>query len=353
MDHAAANHDPAGDAALTQQRKGQPEDLVDGFGRVIQDLRLSVTDHCNLRCTYCMPADGLPWLSPNQLLSVSELTRLAELFVRLGIRSIRITGGEPLLRPELALIVAAIAALDPRPSIAMTTNGVGLRRAAAELAQAGLDRVNVSLDTSDWENYVRLTRRDRFEDVVAGLVAAEQAGLVPIKVNAVVIRGANDTDAADLLEFCLERGYQLRFIEQMPLDAQHRWDRQRMVTGADTLAVLRRRFTLTQQDPQRRGSAPAELYWVDGGPGVVGFVSSVSAPFCQSCDRLRLTADGMLRNCLFARGEADLRGPMRDGASDAELERLIRDEVARKARGHGIGLPDFTQPVRPMSAIGG
>jgi cyclic pyranopterin phosphate synthase len=233
----------------------------------------------------------------------------------------------------------------------MTTNGIGLDRLAAPLAAAGLDRVNVSLDTIDPEHFAGLTRRDRFNDVVAGLKAASDAGLNPVKVNAVAMRGVNDTDVPDLLRWCLDRGYELRFIEQMPLDAQHAWDRAQMVSQGEILERLGERFTLTPV--HERGSAPAELFLVDGGPATVGVIASVSAPFCGSCDRVRLTADGQLRNCLFARREVDLRGPLREGATDAELADLIVAEMWAKKAGHGIDRPDFEQPERPMSAIGG
>ena len=338
---------------MTQQIAPAMGTLVDSFGRVATDLRVSVTDRCNLRCTYCMPAEGLEWLPKPELLTFEELTRLVRIAVGLGITSVRLTGGEPLVRRGLPELVAQIAALNPRPRIAMTTNGLGLDRLARPLAEAGLDRVNVSLDTIDREAFERLTRRDRLDDVIAGLRAAADAGLTPVKVNAVVMRGVNDTSVADLLAWCLERGYELRFIEQMPLDADHRWNRSSMVTQAEVLDRLSERFTLTPTGPTVRGSAPAETWLVDGGPARVGVIASVSQPFCGTCDRMRLTADGQLRNCLFARSESDLRGPMRAGASDAELgEQMQRLMMAKKA-GHGIDDPSFLQPQRPMSAIGG
>lgn len=325
--------------------------LLDRFGRIGRDLRVSVTDRCNLRCTYCMPAEGLDWMAKPEMLTDAELLRLISVMVDLGIEQVRLTGGEPLLRRSLVDLVAGIAAIDPRPRIAMTTNGVGLERTAAALAAAGLDRVNISLDTTDPEHFRRLTRRDRIADVFAGLAAAADAGLTPVKVNAVAMRGVNDIDAPDLLQWCLDRGYELRFIEQMPLDAQHAWDRGLMVTQAELLERLGERFTLTPVPT--RGSAPAELFLVDGGPATVGIIASVSAPFCGACDRVRLTADGQLRNCLFARTEVDLRGPLRAGASDEELGALVIDEMWAKKAGHGIDNPDFIQPDRPMSAIGG
>jgi cyclic pyranopterin phosphate synthase len=338
---------------VTQQTARPSGTLADGFGRVATDLRVSVTDRCNLRCTYCMPAEGLDWLPKPQLLTFEELTRLVGIAVGLGVRTVRLTGGEPLLRRGLPELVAQIAALRPRPKIAMTTNGLGLDRLARPLAEAGLDRVNVSLDTIDRAAFERLTRRDRLADVITGLRAAADAGLTPVKVNAVAMRGFNDESVADLLAWCLERGYELRFIEQMPLDAQHQWDRTSMVTQAEVLERLSERFTLTPTGPQVRGSAPAETWLVDGGPALVGVIASVSKPFCGTCDRMRLTADGQLRSCLFARTESDLRGPLRSGAGDAELaEQMQRLMLAKKA-GHGIDDPSFLQPDRPMSAIGG
>jgi cyclic pyranopterin phosphate synthase len=330
-------------------RPGMP----DTFGRFATDLRVSVTDRCNLRCTYCMPAEGLPWMSKPEMLTDEEMLRIVSVFIGLGVRQVRLTGGEPLLRRSLVDLVAGIAALKPRPQIAMTTNGVGLDRLAAPLAKAGLDRVNVSLDTIDQQEFFKLTRRDRLADVERGLEAAVSAGLSPIKVNAVAMRGVNDHSAADVLQWCLDRDYQMRFIEQMPLDAQHEWQRDEMVTAADIRKQLSTRFTLTPLPDEARGSAPAELFLVDGGPATVGIIASVSAPFCAACDRVRLTADGQVRNCLFAKGEVDLRGPLREGATDVELAGLIQGEMWRKARGHGIGQPDFVQPERPMSAIGG
>jgi cyclic pyranopterin phosphate synthase len=300
-----------------------------------------------------MPAEGLPWMAKPEMLTDEEMLRIIAVFIGLGVRQVRLTGGEPLLRRSIVEVVAGIAALKPRPVIAMTTNGVGLAQLAEPLAGAGLDRVNVSLDTIDQQEFFRLTRRDRLADVELGLKAAASVGLTPVKVNAVAIRGINDHSAADVLQWCLDRDYQLRFIEQMPLDAQHAWQRDQMVTADEIREQLSTRFALTPVPDESRGSAPAQLFHVDGGPSTVGIIASVSAPFCSACDRVRLTSDGQVRNCLFAKGEVDLRGPLREGASDAELAALVQGEMWRKARGHGIGKPDFVQPERPMSSIGG
>jgi len=328
--------------------------LKDSFGRIATDLRVSLTDRCNLRCRYCMPHDGLDWLPGPALLTDDELGRLIGLAVeRLGITEVRFTGGEPLLRRGLPGIVARTAALGPRPEISLTTNAIGLARLAAPLRQAGLDRLNVSLDSLSRETFATLTRRDRLPDVLAGLAAAAAAGLAPVKVNAVLMRGVNEHEAPSLLRYCLDRGYQLRFIEQMPLDAQHGWQRAEMVTADEILAALSAQFTLTPDGPGERGSAPAETFLVDGGPARVGVIGSVTRPFCRACDRVRLTADGQVRNCLFAATETDLRSPLRNGATDDELAAIWHRAVATKLPGHGINEPGFLQPARPMSAIGG
>jgi cyclic pyranopterin phosphate synthase len=329
--------------------------LVDRYGRVATDLRVSLTDRCNLRCTYCMPAEGLAWLPGPGLLTDDEIVRLIAVAVtRLGVTEVRFTGGEPLLRPGLVGIVERTAALRPRPSLSLTTNGIGLEQKAAALRAAGLDRVNVSLDTLSAERFVALTRRDRHADVLAGLRAAVAAGLGPIKINSVLVRGVNDDEAPALLRYALAHGYQQRFIEQMPLDAGHVWSRERMVTAAEILAALRAEFTLLP-DPAERGGAPAETWLVADHPGrpKVGVIASVTRPFCQDCDRTRLTADGQIRNCLFSREETDLRALLRGGAPDADIADRWRAAMWAKLPGHGIDDPGFLQPSRPMSAIGG
>ncbi|MFL6157194.1 MAG: GTP 3',8-cyclase MoaA [Marmoricola sp.] len=331
----------------------KPQPLTDQHGRTATDLRVSLTDRCNLRCSYCMPSEGLDWLPHEQALTDDEAVRLIAIGVeRLGITEVRFTGGEPLLRRGLADIVRRTKDLHPSPDVSLTTNALGLERTAEALRSAGLDRVNVSLDTVRAADFATITRRDRLHDVVAGLEAADAAGLAPIKINAVLLRGINDDQAPELLAWCLERGYQLRFIEQMPLDAQHGWTRAGMVTADEILASLKSRFVLTPTGVPR-GSAPAEEFLVDGGPVTVGVIASVTRPFCGDCDRVRLTADGQVRDCLFASTESDLRTPMRAGASDDELAALWVAAMLGKRAGHGIDDPTFLQPDRPMSAIGG
>ncbi|MFF3260447.1 GTP 3',8-cyclase MoaA [Streptomyces sp. NPDC002932] len=328
--------------------------LIDTYDRVATDLRVSLTDRCNLRCTYCMPEEGLQWLAKPDLLSDDEIVRLVRIAVtQLGITEVRFTGGEPLLRPGLVSIVEQCAALEPRPKMSITTNGIGLKRTAAALKAAGLDRVNVSLDTLRPDVFKTLTRRDRHHDVLAGLEAAREAGLTPVKVNTVLMPGLNDDEAPDLLAWAVDNAYQLRFIEQMPLDAQHGWKRDGMITAGDILQSLRTRFELTPEGRDERGSAPAERWLVDGGPHRVGVIASVTRPFCRACDRTRLTADGQVRTCLFAREETDLRGALRSDAPDEEIARIWKLAMWGKKAGSGLDDPSFLQPDRPMSAIGG
>jgi GTP 3',8-cyclase len=334
--------------------------LSDTHGRVARDLRVSLTDRCNLRCSYCMPAEGLPWLPTPEVLTDEEVARLIGVAVALlGVRKVRFTGGEPLLRRGLPGIVAAAAGLRTdeglAPELSLTTNGVGLDHHIDALAAAGLQRVNVSLDSLDRERYAALARRDRLDDVLRGLAAVDASGLRPVKVNTVVMRGVNEMDVVPLAEFCLARGYRLRFIEQMPLGPEHGWDRSAMVPAAEILDALRQHFALTPAE--QRGSAPAEEWLVaasDRHPaGRIGVIASVTAPFCAACDRTRLTADGQLRTCLFSRTETDLRTPLRDGASDEDLARLWLGAHLGKAAGHGIDRPGFRPPARTMSSIGG
>ena len=332
--------------------------LADQFGRIATDLRVSLTDRCNLRCTYCMPEEGLAWMPREQQLTDEEVGRLIRIAVeQLGVTDVRFTGGEPMIRRGLTGIIAAAAALHPRPRLSITTNGIGLDRLAVPLRDAGLDRVNVSLDTLSPERFKQLTHRDRHADVLKGLAGAARAGLTPVKINTVLMRGINEDEAPALLRFALEHGYQLRFIEQMPLDAQHRWDRHEMVTAEAILASLEP-FGLLP-DSVSRGTAPAETWLVPGhvdaagNPARVGVIGSVTRPFCGDCDRTRLTADGQIRNCLFATEESDLRGLLRSGAQDADIAKAWQTAMWGKRAGHGIDDPSFLQPVRPMSAIGG
>jgi len=326
--------------------------FVDGHGRIHTDLRVSLTDRCSLRCTYCMPAQGLPWLPGPDLLTTAELLRLVAIAVAHGVRNVRLTGGEPLLRPDVVEIVRAVSSLPQRPEVSLTTNGLRLPGLAASLADAGLRRVNISLDTLNRETFKQLARRDRLVDTLAGITAAQVAGLYPVKINSVLLRGVNDHQAPDLLRWALHEGLSLRFIEQMPLDPQHGWDRAQMVTGEEIRGRLTAAgFRLTAV--AGRGSAPAQEYLVEAGPATVGIVASVTAPFCGACDRMRLTADGQWRNCLFSQREADLRAPLRAASGDEAIKRLMANEVAHKSAAHGIDDPGFVQPDRPMSAIGG
>ncbi|WP_077489194.1 GTP 3',8-cyclase MoaA [Sinomonas mesophila] len=345
--------------------------LADRYGRVATDMRLSLTDKCNLRCSYCMPAEGLPWLAKDAVLTAEEIVRLVGIGVdRLGVRELRLTGGEPLVRADLVEIIAALRAAHPDLPIALTTNGVGLDAKAAALAAAGLTRINISLDTLHPETFAQLTRRPFFDRVLAGIEAADAAGLGPIKINAVLMRGINDTDAPELLAWCLERGYELRFIEQMPLDADHGWTRDGMITAAEVRGILGRRFSLAP-DPRARDGAPAERFEVrplagpaDGGPadevplGIVGIIASVTEPFCADCKRTRITAEGKVMSCLFSHDEVDLRPFLRSDAGDEAVASLWQDAMWLKPKAHGmdhtgLGAQDFVQPDRSMSAIGG
>jgi cyclic pyranopterin phosphate synthase len=349
-----------GSVAVPPSLDGRPDHagLVDRFGRVARDLRVSVTEKCSLRCTYCMPADGLPAIPRESLLTATEIARLVGIGVRdLGIREVRFTGGEPLMRADLTDIVARSAAVAPGIDLSITTNGIGLDRRVGALVAAGLTRANISLDTVDRAHFATLTRRDRLPAVLAGIRAAHDAGLTPLKLNAVMMR---DTlaDAPELLAWALENGCRLRFIEQMPLDAGHTWDREQMVTREEIVATLSSRWDLTPVPG--RGGAPAEKWVLEGvenggGPHEVGVIASVTAPFCGDCDRLRLTADGQVRNCLFSIAEYDLVPVLRGGAPDraAAIDAVLRASVRGKLPGHAINDPSFLQPPRGMNAIGG
>ncbi len=330
--------------------------LVDTYGRVHRDIRVSLTDRCNLRCTYCMPHDFAAWMPSDELLTTEELMKVLEIGVELGIDEVRLTGGEPLLRPDIVDIVARINSLPKPPKLSLTTNGIRLAELAQPLKDAGLERVNVSLDTLDAERFKKMTYRDRFDDVMKGLKAARDAELAPVKINTVLMPGVNDDEAVALVKWALEEGFKLRFIEQMPLDAGGVWDRLTMKTADDIFAALNPVYSLTPVEA--RGSAPAEEFLINGGPETVGIIASVTRPFCGACDRLRLTADGQLRSCLFATKEMDLRDILRsteltEGQKREEIASRFSKTVVSKLPGHGINDPSFIQPARPMSAIGG
>ena len=329
--------------------------LVDGYGRIHRDLRISVTDRCNFRCTYCMPEEGMEWLPRDQVLSFEEIERVARVCVEhFGVDSVRLTGGEPTVRAHLPVLVGKLARLrapDGRPvELAVTTNGATLRSHALDLAGAGLRRVNVSLDTLRADRFVELTRRDELAHVLDGIDAALEAGLHPVKVNAVVMRGINDDEVVDLAAFGRERGVTVRFIEWMPLDAGQRWRDDAVVSQAEIVAAIDAVFPV---EPLARGSEPAERFAYRDGRGEVGVIPSVTRAFCGSCDRIRLTADGQLRSCLFATDEVDLRSLLRSGVTDDDLAGAVAACVAGKGPGHMIGQALFVRPRRSMSQIGG
>jgi len=328
------------------------EALVDPHGRTVRDLRISITDRCNLRCTYCMPEEGMTWLPREDLLSFEELERVARVCIeRFGFTGLRLTGGEPTLRSHLPVLVEKLARLgDGTHDLALTTNGTTLGLLVGDLAAAGLRRVTVSLDSLRPERFVALTRRDRLGQVLEGIAAALAAGLRPVKVNVVLVRGVNDDEIVDLARFGRDTGATIRFIEWMPLDGGHEWGADRVVPSAEVLDALRSVWSL---EPVTRGSAPAARWRYADGAGEVGVVGSVTEPFCSSCDRIRLTAEGMLRACLFAHREADLRAVLRAGGDDDEVAGAIRAEVGTKWAGHAIGNISFRKPTRTMSQIGG
>ncbi|MBI2684520.1 MAG: GTP 3',8-cyclase MoaA [Actinobacteria bacterium] len=327
--------------------------LVDGFGRAHRALRVSVTDRCNLRCRYCMPEYGMKWLPREQVLTDDELVHLVRVMAGMGIRDLRVTGGEPLVRPRLADLVARFRAIPEIREISITTNGVLLADQLDGLVAAGLDRVNVSVDSLDPDRFAALTRRNDLERVLAGLEACERyPQLGPIKVNAVLLRGLSEPDVLPLAEFARTRPYVVRFIEVMPLDAPREWARENVLSGSEVRETISARWPLVPLD-RERPSAPATRWRFADGAGELQFVSSVTEPFCAACDRLRLTADGELRTCLFAEWETNLRTPLRDGANDATLASLVAGAVRAKGPGHGMADPSWTYGGRPMSMIGG
>jgi cyclic pyranopterin phosphate synthase len=354
---------------LLRRPPGLPAGLLDRFGRQATDMRLSLTDKCNLRCTYCMPAEGLQWLTKQAVMTADEIVRIVGLGVdRLGVRELRLTGGEPLVRADLVDIIGSLRQKHPNLPISMTTNGVGLDKKAGQLKLAGLTRINVSMDSLHEETFTMLTRRPFLDRVLSGVEAANAAGLGPIKINAVLMRGINDTESPGLLAWALGHGYELRFIEQMPLDADHGWTRRDMITASEIRELLSEDFVLGPDSRERNG-APAERFQVQhrnpstgeaAGPvlGTVGIIASVTEPFCADCRRTRITAEGMIMSCLFSRQEFDLLGLLRSGADDDELTRRWQDAMWAKPKAHGMdhtGLDadDFVQPDRSMSAIGG
>jgi len=326
--------------------------LVDGHGRLIEDLRVSVTDRCNFRCQYCMPAEGLPWLEREEILRFEEIERLVRLFVGLGVRDVRLTGGEPLVRREFPKLASMLAAIEGLEDLSLTTNGYLLERDADALVAAGINRVNVSIDSLQRDRFYEQTRRDALPQVLAGLHAiARHPEVSPIKVNAVALRGFTEMEALPFAEFARSESFQVRFIEFMPLDADRAWSEDQVLTGEELRAIIHGVHPL--EEKPREAHSTARVYRFADGAGEIGFVNPVSEPFCADCNRVRLTADGKLRTCLFSVNETDLRAPLREGATDGELEQAIRDAVWRKELKHRVGEKGFRQPARSMSAIGG
>jgi GTP 3',8-cyclase len=328
------------------------EPLTDGHGRLIGDLRVSVTDRCNFRCQYCMPAEGLPWLERSEILSFEEIARLVELFAGMGVRDVRLTGGEPLVRRDFPRLAAMLAEIDEVDEISVTTNGFLLERDAQALVEAGVDRFNVSVDSLQRDRFYELTRRDALPQVLRGLeLLTSFPEAHPIKINAVAIRGFTEEEVLPFAALARRTSYEVRFIEFMPLDADRAWTADQVLTGAETRAAIEAVYPL---EPEPRDpNATARVYRFADGHGRIGFINPVSEPFCSDCNRIRLTADGRLRTCLFSLNETDLRAPMREGADDDELEQIIREAVWRKELKHHVGEPGFIQPARSMSAIGG
>ena len=331
-------------------------DLVDSFGRVVRDLRISVTDRCNFRCTYCMPAEGMTWLDRSEVLTYEEIERVARICVEtFGVDSLRLTGGEPTVRAHLPQLISKLAALrlpdGTKPDIALTTNGATLRNIALELRNAGLDRINVSLDSLKPERFFAMTRRDELHNVLAGIAEAQIAGFSPMKVNAVVERGANDDEILDLVRYGRDNNVEVRFIEFMPLDATNEWERNKVVSQDEIVATIAAEFPLELMPA--RGAAPADRWRFLDGKGTVGVIPSVTHPFCGDCDRVRLTSDGQFRTCLFATDESDIRSLLRNGGTDEEIAELIQIAVGAKWAGHQINQVNFIRPNRSMSQIGG
>ena len=342
-------HRDAGADMIASSRDTEP--LFDGHGRRINDLRVSVTDLCNLRCHYCMPAEGMQWLAKDQILSFEEITRVVRLMADLGVTDVRLTGGEPLVRkgfPQLAAMLAAIGGIQ---DLSVTTNGLYLERDASALVAAGVRRFNVSLDALQRERFLQVTRRDALHKVLAGLSALEAYPELTVKVNAVALRGVTEHEAVAFAEFARAHRFEVRFIEAMPLGAEQDWNRDEVLTGDEIRAIIHAAYPL--EPVEREVHATARLYRFTDGGGEIGFINPITEPFCGDCNRIRITAEGKLRTCLFSHHETDLRAPLRDGATDAELQQVIRDAVWQKELKHRVGEPGFRSPLRTMSQIGG
>jgi cyclic pyranopterin phosphate synthase len=326
--------------------------LIDSYGRKIGDLRISVTDRCNFRCSYCIPVENIQWKRRDEILTYEEIAQLVRLFVRLGVSKVRVTGGEPLLRPGVLSLIEQLTAIEDIGDLALTTNGKLLPEFAQSLRGAGVRRLNISLDSLQPQKFEKMTRRDALADVLRGIEAATEAGFAPLKINAVVMRGINDDEIIDFADFARTTGHTVRFIEFMPLDSGHMWKPELVVTGREVYDAISAKYELVPL-PARSPSETALRYRFADNPAEIGIIAPVSNPFCGNCNRLRLTADGQLRTCLFSVIEHDLKTPMRAGATEAELEHLIREAVWGKEQGHKINRPEFQQPLRTMSCIGG
>lgn len=328
--------------------------LKDSFGRVINNLRISVTDRCNFRCVYCMPAHGMKWLDKKNILSFEEIFRIAGIFSELGITRLRLTGGEPLLRRELSSLIGMLKGIEKIEDISLTTNGYFLDEQAAALYGAGLKRINISLDSLYSESFSTVTRRDYYENVRRGIARAVEVGMNPVKINVVLIRGFNDNEILDFAELGRKNNFVIRFIEFMPLGSDDKWNIRKVVGSDEIRRTIESGFGMKLvPDSQGRGTQPADVYRFEDGIGRVGFISSVSEPFCEHCNRVRITSDGKLRTCLFSHAETDLMKPLREGAQDSEIRELIIEAVSKKERGHMINRPGFLRPERTMSQIGG
>jgi cyclic pyranopterin phosphate synthase len=337
----------------TESEQQTAATMKDSFGRTVNNLRISVTDRCNFRCRYCMPEEGMQWMARSELLSFEELTRLTGIFASLGVKHIRLTGGEPLMRKDLHVLVKQVADVPGIQDVAMTTNGYFLAEQASDLVEAGLHRINVSLDSLDPMKFTEMTRRDNFHKVWEGIEAVDRLGIRPIKLNVVLIRGVNEDEIPKFADLARSRAFVIRFIEFMPIGSDDGWSPDKVVTGKEIVSRMEKAVGKRLMPVELRGAQPADRFVFEDGIGEIGLISSVSEPFCNHCNRVRITSDGKLRTCLFSLGETDLRALLRGGADDATIRTTISEAVWKKEEGHLINRPGFVRPARSMSQIGG